>query len=464
MKPPRGFHWRIILVFAVLTGLTALGAALSLLGFMSDAPLATQERIGLTLTATGAIAVGLLLVMALILAYMTRRAFGRVTHSARRIAVGDLEHRVQVSSSSETSDLAFAVNRMATSLRDIIHDLATERDKLAAVLDTMVDSVLVVGAQGRIELVNQAAAELLSLRQEDVGHRDYAEVLRDPDLREIFMRCQRSGIRQTAEIDLNQAGHLIPVNIIATPLPGSSPPDVLLTVHDLRMLRQLESTRREFVSNVSHELRSPLASVRLLTETLEDGGITDEHVARDFLGRIRREVDRMNALVGDLLELARIESGRDLVPQTPMQLGPLVQDTVNRFRVRAAQKGVRLDSEIPQHLPPVRADEGRIGQVLTNLLDNALKWTERGGSIRLQLEERTGVVQVSVQDTGVGIPQEHMPHIFERFYKGDRARRDGGSGLGLAIVKHIVQQCGGEVSAQSQPGHGSTFTFTVPTG
>ena len=120
--------------------------------------------------------------------------------------------------------------------------------------------------------------------------------------------------------------------------------------------------------------------------------------------------------------------------------------------------------EVPEHLPRVRADEGRIGQVLTNLLDNALKWTERGGSIRLQAEEGVDVVRVSVQDTGVGIPQEHMPHIFERFYKGDRARRDGGSGLGLAIVKHIVQQCGGEVSAQSQPGQGSTFTFTVPTG
>ena len=230
------------------------------------------------------------------------------------------------------------------------------------------------------------------------------------------------------------------------------------------MLRQLESSRREFVSNVSHELRSPLASVRLMTETLEDGGIDDDSIARDFLGRIRREVDRMNSLVDDLLELARIESGLDAAPHTPMQLGPVVQEAVSRLRVRAAQKGVRLDMEVPEHLPRVRADEGRIGQVLTNLLDNALKWTERGGSIRLQAEEGVDVVRVSVQDTGVGIPQEHMPHIFERFYKGDRARRDGGSGLGLAIVKHIVQQCGGEVSAQSQPGQGSTFTFTVPTG
>ena len=464
MKTPRGFHWRVVLVFAVLTALTALGAALSLLGFMADAPLATQERIGMTLTATGGIAVGLLLVMAYVLAYMTRGAFGRVTRSARRIAVGELEHRAEVSASGETSGLAVAVNSMANSLRNIIHDLAAERDKMAAVLDTMGDGVVVVGAQGRMELVNPAAVQLLSLRPEDVGRRDYAEVLRDPDLREIFTRCQRSGLRQTSEMDLNQAGHLIPVNIIATPLPGNTPPDVLLTIHDLRMLRQLESSRREFVSNVSHELRSPLASVRLMTETLVDGGIDDDSIARDFLGRILREVDRMNSLVDDLLELARIESGLDAAPHTPMQLGPVVQEAVSRLRVRATQKGVRLDMEVPEHLPRVRADEGRIGQVLTNLLDNALKWTERGGSIRLQAEEGVDVVRVSVQDTGVGIPQEHMPHIFERFYKGDRARRDGGSGLGLAIVKHIVQQCGGEVSAQSQPGQGSTFTFTVPTG
>ncbi|MDE2901060.1 MAG: HAMP domain-containing protein, partial [Chloroflexota bacterium] len=307
MKLPRGFHWRVVLVFAALTALTVVGGALSLLGFMSDASSSVQDRIALTLLIVGVIAIALVLLMETVLALMRRRALGRVTNSARRIAQGDLDHRAVVSSSSETSDLAFAVNRMASSLRDIIRDLAGERDKIGAVLDTMGDGVMLVGAQGRIELVNRAAVLMLSLRQEDIGYREYGEVVRDPDLRELVTRCQRSGIRQSAEVDLNQAGHLIPVNIVASPLPGSEPPEVLLTIQDLRSVRQLESTRREFVSNVSHELRSPLASVRLMTETLEDGAIANEEVARDFLGRMRREVDRMNALVGDLLELSRIE-------------------------------------------------------------------------------------------------------------------------------------------------------------
>ena len=462
MKLPRGFHWRVVLVFAALTALTVIAAALSLLGFASDASAAMQDRIVITLLVVGAIAVALVLLMEVILALMTRRSLGRVTRSTRRIAQGELDHRVEVSASSETSDLAFAVNRMASSLRDIIRDLAGERDKIGAVLDTMVDGVLVVGAQGRIELANTAAVLLLSLRQEDVGQREYGAVIRDPDLRELVTRCQRSGIRESAEVDLYQGGHLIPVNIIATPLPGSQPPEVLLTVHDLRTLRQLESTRREFVSNVSHELRSPLASVSLMAETLEDGAIADEAVARDFLGRIRREVDRMNALVEDLLELARIESGREPEPHAPVQLAPVMEEAVAQFRARAAQKRVRLEHETPQHLPAVMADQNRIGQVLTNLLDNALKWTEAGGAIRLWAEEQATAVHVSVRDTGAGIAPEDLPHVFERFYKVDRARRDGGTGLGLSIVKHIVQMYGGEVSAQSRLGEGSTFSFTVP--
>ena len=462
MKLPRGFHWRVVLVFAALTALTVFGAALSLLGFMPDAMTATRERIVLTFLGAGAAAVALLLIMEAVVASMTRRALDRVTISARRIAQGELDHRAEVSSTNETSDLAFAVNRMATALRDIIRDLSNERDTVSAVLETMADGVMVVGTQGRIQLVNPAAVLLLGLRQEDVGTREYGEVIRDPDLRELVTRCQRSGIRQSAEVDLIQAGHFVPVNIIATPLPGSAPPEVLLTLHDLRMLRQLESTRREFVSNVSHELKSPLASVRLMTETLEDGAVTDEPIARDFLGRIRREVDRMNALVDDLLELARIESGREPEPHVPMQLAPVMEEAIGRFRVAAAQKDVRLEHVEPPHLPTVLANEGRIGQVLVNLLENALKWTEAGGRIRLSVEEEAKAVRVLVQDTGVGIASEDLPHVFERFYKVDRARRDGGTGLGLAIVKHIVQLYGGEVSADSRLGEGSTFTFTVP--
>lgn len=461
MKLPRGSHWRVVLAFTALAALAMVVAALLLLDALDGAPAVTRERVlGIAAVAGGA-AVGLLLLMGFILVRLTSRSVNNVARSARRIAEGDLQHRAQVSAGNVTRDLAFELNRMATSLREMIRDLAGERDKLSAVLDTMVDGVVVVAPNGRIEIINRAASSLLSLREEDAGLRDIGELMRDPDLRGMLSRCRSTGVRQSSEVELNQAGHLIPVSIIATPLPGSTPPEVLLTVHDLSMLRQVESTRREFVSNVSHEMRSPLASIRLMTETLEDGSLDDDK-ARDFLGRIGREVDRMTLLVDDLLELARIESGREPAATAPLQLGPVVQEALGRFGDRAADKGVILEGTVPDGLPEVAADGERVGQVLTNLLENALKWTESGGSISVAAREGEDVVTVSVRDTGVGIPPEHMPHIFERFYKVDRARRDGGSGLGLAIVKHIIQLYGGEVTGESRPGHGSAFTFTLP--
>ena len=462
MKLPRGAHWRVVLAVMALAALAMAVIAILLLDALDGAPAATRERVLAIAAMAGGAAIVLLLLMAAVLAWITGRSVNSVARSARRIAEGDLQHRARVSPGNVARDLAFELNRMATSLREMIHDLAGERDKIAAVLDTMGDGVVVVGAGGRIELVNRAAVELLSLRTEDVGSRDYGEVMRDPDLRGMLSLCQSTGVRQSAEVELNQAGHLIPVTIIATPLSGEAPPEVLLTIHDLSMMRQIESTRREFVSNVSHELRSPLASIRVMTETLEDGALDDDAQARDFLGRIRREVDRMVVLVEDLLDLARLESGREQGPQRLLQLGPVMQETMGRFRERAAERGVALEMSLPEGLQPVRADGERVGQVLGNLVENALKWTQSGGSVKLWAEDAPGAVRVSVKDTGVGIASEHMPHIFERFYKVDHSRRDGGSGLGLSIVKHIVQLYGGDVTAASRPGQGSTFTFTLP--
>ncbi len=464
MRLPRGARRRIVLAFAVLAILVMAGFGVLLINEVNATPRDSQDLASALLVivfGAAAAVVTLLLLMAFTLTRMTDRSVRSVARSARRVSEGELEHRATVSSAGVTRDLAIEVNRMATSLRVMIHDLAGERDKLSAVLDTMVDGVVVVAPSGRIEIINRAASNLLSLREEDAGLRDIGELMRDPDLRGMLSRCRSTGVRQSSEVELNQAGHLIPVSIIATPLPGSTPPEVLLTIHDLSMLRQVESTRREFVSNVSHEMRSPLASIRLMTETLEDGSLDDDK-ARDFLGRIGREVDRMTVLVDDLLELARIESGREPEATGPLRLAPVMQEALARFSDRAADKGVVLEGMVPDGLPEVAADGERVGQVLTNLLENALKWTDAGGSIWVAARGGEDAVIVSVRDTGVGIPSEHIPHIFERFYKVDRARRDGGSGLGLAIVKHIIQLYGGEVTAESRPGQGSTFTFTLP--
>ena len=237
---------------------------------------------------------------------------------------------------------------------------------------------------------------------------------------------------------------------------------MLLSLHDLTAFRQLETTRREFVSNVSHELRSPLASIRSMVETLAGGAIDDRRTAADFVARIEQDVRRMEALVSELLELSRLESGQVALDVRPLGLKSIAEDTVAAFRERSADLGVSIDIEIPDDLPLVSGESEKIRQVLTNLMDNALKFTPRGGSITLSALPHQRNVTTRVSNTGDGIAPEHLPHLFERFYKVDRSRRDQGTGLGLAIVKHVVLAHGGDVDVESSLGEGATFTFTLP--
>ena len=444
-------HWRVVLALAALmtAGLVALSIYLVTQGH-SAGLIGVIWLWGTATTAAAAAAVHYFV-------SRTARSVRSVVDGARRLADGDFEHRIPPVPTSEASEMAGSFNAMAATIRNMVRDLSGERNKLSTVLNTMADGVVVLEPGGTVVLMNQAAQWLLDIRTTDPVGLRLVERVRDSELIEVITVALESGQPRHGELEMLHRGSFI--SVIATPLSGDGSEGVLLMLHDLSNLRQIEKTRREFVSNVSHELRSPLASIKALTESLQDGAVDEPEVAADFMERIQRDVARMGSLVDDLLALSRLESG-----QTPLDLGPLdlralTDDLVDSYSTHS--NGVRIEQTMPTSLPLVTGDEGMVRQVLVNLLENALKFTPDGGRIGVAAVTGDEFVEISVKDSGAGIPPEHLPHVFERFYKVDRARRDGGTGLGLAIVKHIVQAHGGDVRVESREGSGSTFTFTL---
>ena len=390
----------------------------------------------------------------------TARSVRDVADGARRLAQGDLEHRVAPTASDETQELAEAFNTMANTIRRMLRDMSAESGKLTAMLDTMEDGVVVIEADGAITLMNSAAELLLDIGARDAVGARLVEVLRDHEIQQTASLALSSGRIQQAEVEILPQRRFL--KAIATPLSGASgagSAGILLTLHDLSGVRQVETTLREFVTNVSHELRSPLASVKAMVETLQEGALEHPSTARNFLDRINRDVDRMNDMVEDLLELSRLESGRQQPNLAPLDLSALVAEVVAEYADRAP--GVDVRAQLPDAAALALGESAQIRQALVNLLENALKNTP-SGNVTVSVVCCESRCRVRVSDSGVGIPREHLPHVFERFYKVDRARRDGGSGLGLAIVQHIVQMHGGEVGVESEEGAGSAFTFSVP--
>jgi len=403
------------------------------------------------------------------LARRTSRSLRSITESAMSLSRGELNTEIEAKSSDETQDLAEAFNSMAKSLSRIINDLSEERNKLSAVLNTMDNGVIVIRqlfylrqGEGIIELMNPAAAELLQISQKTAVGQRFMETLSDQDLQNLVSVAIKTQKQQHTDVDLTQPK--IYISAIATPLigEGNDNKGVLLVLHDLTRIRQVDVTRKQFVSNVSHELRSPLASINAMVETLEDGALEDTNVSKEFIGRIHRDVDRMRDIVEELLELSRLESG--LFPLALIEVNPysLIQEIKSVFQSQAENKNISITLNDSDNIPNIKCEKRKIHQVLSNLVDNSLKFTPDAGHIQISVALAGNSVLFEVSDSGLGIPQEDQPHVFERFYRVDSSREHKGTGLGLSIAKHIIEAHGGTITLTSSEGHGSNFAFTIP--
>ena len=402
----------------------------------------------------------LALLLGLLLAERTARPVRWLTQAVQRLAAGDLGARLLPATRDEVGTLTQAFNEMSERLRQTIRSLDDQRIRMGSVLSNMADGVLITDGSGRVQLLNRGAERILHIANEEARGRSLAQVVRHHEVIDLWATCCQAGKEQVDLIELDREGTFL--QVVATPLRAAEPQSCLIILQDLTHIRRLETIRRDFISNISHELRTPLAALRALADTLRDGALEDPPAARRFLDRIDAEVEALSQMVRELLELSRIESGQVPVQLTPQAVDEIVSPAVERMRLPAERAGLELTVRLPQDLPQVLADPERVQQVLTNLLSNAIKFTPSGGRVSVSAQRDREEVVISVEDTGIGIAQDELSRIFERFYKADRARSRGGTGLGLAIAKHIVQAHGGRIWAQSVEGQGSTFSFSLP--
>lgn len=391
------------------------------------------------------------------------RPIEEIRFGAERIASGDYQLRIHGGNWPESRELARTFNEMSFQLASQFAELQVERTQLRTILGGMVEGVVAIGMGQRILFANEAAGQMLEFNPDDAIGRPFWEVSRFPAVQKILDQALADQLPRREPIELTGFGsrHL---KVYVSPLRDEFTPSTIMVLHDTSDLNRLERLRQDFVANVSHELKTPLAVVKACVETLQDGAVDDPEARVMFLASIAEQAERLHALILDLLSLARIESGAEIMEFEDLSLIKIVTRCMNRQRPRAEAKKMNLELSHSDSNLSVWADEEALVQILDNLLDNAVKYTPEGGTVKVRCEQNGTTVCFSVSDTGPGIPDRDLPRIFERFYRVDKARSRelGGTGLGLSIVKHLTQTMRGTVKATSKLGKGTRFIVCLP--
>jgi two-component system, OmpR family, phosphate regulon sensor histidine kinase PhoR len=451
--------WRLgltylVLVLAILAGIYWLITA----GASSDVAAAVRHSLWLA-------ALGILIVtgaVSFIFSFVFSSRLNRVMRFAKRAAAGDFTPLPRPSARDELADLGDAVGGMVAQLGQTIYTLTDERNRSAAILSSMVEGVAVVGGDERILYCNQAFEQILELPQGSSQGKKLVEALRQAELVSAVRQVLPGGDEITGEVEVGTVRRRS-FSVTAAPVRAAGASSAVLVLHDITELRRLERVRRDFVANVSHEFKTPLTAIQGFAETLLGGALDDLANRTRFMEIIREQAQRLARLTDDLLKLSRIEAGRLDLESGPVSVAGLVNGCVESARLKAESKGLRIMVELPEALPAVRGDAVQLGEVLQNLVDNALQYTPPGGRIDVTAYSNGHEVIFTVADTGIGIPESDLERIFERFYRvdADRSREAGGTGLGLSIARHIVDAHGGRIWVESAVGQGSRFRFSI---
>ena len=348
-------------------------------------------------------------------------------------------------------------------LKERIGTLENENNRAHAILDSMIEGVIAVDRDTRIISLNPTAEKIFNVSQANARGRIFLEVFPNNDIAEVIAVVLDKGEFVSRELNLVWPVQKV-FQVNASPISEAGGVNgCLLVIHDITEIRRLENMRRDFVANVSHELKTPLTSIKGFVETLLEGALDDKENSVNFLKIINNHADRLNTLINDLLDLSHIESKEISLKKDKFGLCALVKEVMLGFRSQAKKKGIEIKNELPQDIE-IFADRSKIEQVFTNLINNAIKYNKEKGFARIYSEQLPGRIKIIVEDSGSGIPPKDIPRIFERFYRVDKARSRelGGTGLGLSIVKHIIELHSGVVGVESTEGLGSKFWFTIP--
>jgi len=383
-----------------------------------------------------------------------------IIYNAKEILKGNYKNNIITNKKTRLTPLIDTISLITNKFQISLEKLSSERDKLYTIGNAMTDSVIVINSFGKITLINRSAQELFEIKISDSFNQRLVNLIRDHELQSLITKTLKINHILEEEIELlEQQKHL---KVTTIPIDLSNGREIVIIFTDLTKVKQLEITRKEFVTNISHELRSPLANMKAMIETITDTKMNDNKKSIEFLELINEDIDRMTVIVNDLLELASIQSGQIPIHISPFDINIVIKQLISMNQKKAQSLNIKIEKNIYNNLPLVLGNSRMVHQVLLNIITNAFNSIKTDGKIEILSIEEDHLIKILIKDSGKGIPKEHIPHIFERFYKVDKSRREEGTGLGLAISKHIMNAIHGSIEVESELGMGATFYISIP--